>query len=243
VRARVSLVVELPFSSAVSDGPLCLALVARRQLARDFVVAPSTASLPARRSAALILEHAAREAARRAQQGDDHAMRAFVGEGVAQAFERLLADREPLVWRHAAAARGMLAPWNRATGAALQAALDPKLSPTEWRRAATSIAALMSVDPEQSKKLVKQWMSEDGPLARDPGGAGALVWGLARAAEAEPDAAAEILAKLVAGSAAGGTSPSPMERAPLAIAEAACDLAGDWGGSGPFEHSIGKIAQ
>ncbi|HEY1956660.1 MAG TPA: serine/threonine-protein kinase [Polyangiaceae bacterium] len=230
VRARVSLVVELPFSAAVGDGPLCLALVARRQLARDFVVGPSTASLPARRSAALILEHAAREAARRAQQGDEHAMRAFVGEGVAQAFERLLADREPLVWRRAAAARGMLAPWNRATGAALQASLDPKLSPTEWRRAATSIAALMSVDPEQSKKLVKLWMSDGGPLARDPGGAGAFVWGLARAAEAEPDAAAEILARLT-------------ERSPLGVAEAVRDLAADWGGAGPFEHSIGKIVQ
>ncbi len=230
VRARIALVIELPLGSGVAVGPLCLALVARRQLAREFVALPSMASLPARRSAALIFEHAAREAGRRAQQGDEHAMRAFVQDGAAQAFERLLADREPLVWRRAAAARGMLAPWNASMRAAVQGGIDPKLSPTEWRRAATSIAAMMSVDPDQSKRLVKQWMSDGGPLARDPGGASALVWGLARAAEAEPDGAAEILARLT-------------ERAPLAIAEAVCDSATDWGGAGPFEHSLGKIIQ
>ena len=229
VRARIALVAELPIGVPCADGPLCLALVARRQLARDFVVGPSTASLPARRSAALILERAAREAASRAQQGDDHAMRAFASEGVAQAFERLLADREPLVWRHAAAARGMLVPWNAAMRAAVQAGVDPKLSPTEWRRAATSITALLSVDPEQSGRLVKQWLGDGGPAARDPGGAAALVWGLGRAAEAEPDAAADLLAKLV-------------QRMPIAIAEAVADLAANWGATGPFEHSIGKIA-
>jgi hypothetical protein len=230
VRARIALLLELPLSLGVASGPLCLALVARRQLARDFVVGPSTESLPARRSAALIFEHAAREAARRALQGDEHPMRAFVAEGAAQAFERLLADREPLVWRHAAAARGMLAPWIAPMLAAVQSAVDPKLSPTEWRRAGTSIAALLSVDPDRAGRLVKQWMSDDGPLARDPGGASALVWGLARGAESEPEAAAEILARLT-------------ERMPVGIAEAVVDLGVAWGSSGPFEHSIGKILQ
>lgn len=228
VRARVALLADLPFSSGVEVGPLCLALVARRALARDFVVQPSTASLSARRTASLLLEHSAREAARRAQQGDAHALRAFGADGVAQAFARLLADREPLVWRHAAAARGMLAPWLEPMRAAIEAGVDPALSPTEWRRAATSIAAMLSVDVERADSLARRWTGEGGPLARDPGGASALVWGLARAAEAEPDAAAETLAR-VAG------------RMPLEIAEAVVDLAATYGMAGPFEGSIARV--
>ncbi len=229
VRARVALVTELPLSLAVADGPMCLAFVSRRQLARDFIVQPSTASLPARRSASRIFERAAREAATRAQQGDEHAIRAFSSEGVAQAFDRLLADREPLVWRHAAAARGLLVPWNASFQKQVREGLDPKLTPTEWRRAATSIAAMISVDPEGAQKLVKQWMA-DGPLAKDVGSAAAFVWGLTRAAEAEPDVAADLLAQLT-------------ERTPHIIAEAVIDVCTDLGTAGPFERSIAKIAQ
>jgi len=229
VRARVALVTELPLSLAVADGPMCLAFVSRRQLARDFIVQPSMASLPSRRSASRIFERAAREAATRAQQGDDHAMRAFSTDGVAQAFERLLADREPLVWRHAAAARGLLVPWNAQFQKTVREGLDPKLSPTEWRRAATSIAAMIAVDPEGAQKLVKQWMA-DGPLAKDVGSAAAFVWGLARAAEAEPDVAGDLMAQLT-------------ERTPHIIAEAAIDVCTDLGNAGPFERSIGKIVQ
>jgi hypothetical protein len=230
VRARIALVIELPLALGVADGPLCLAFVARRQLARELIVQPSTASLPARRSAARIFERAAREAARRAQQGDDHAMRAFSVEGVQQAFDRLLADREPLVWRHAAAARGMLMPWIKSMQKAVHDGIDPKLTPTEWRRAATSITALMSVEPEEAKKLVKQWMSDSGPLKKDPGGASALVWGLARAAESEPEAAAALLEQLA-------------DRMPLAIAEAAVDLGADFGTAGPFDEALGKVME
>ncbi len=230
VRARIALVTELPLSMGVADGPMCLAFVSRRQLAREMIVQPSTASLPARRSAARIFERAAREAAKRAQQGDEHAMRAFTADGVAQSFERLLADREPLVWRHAAAARGMLSPWILTMHNGVRDGLDPKLTPTEWRRAATSIASLISVEPEGGQRYVKQWMAEGGPLSKDPGGASALVWGLARAAESEPDIAADLLAQLA-------------DRAPLVIAEAACDLCADYGVVGPFEKSIAKIIQ
>jgi hypothetical protein len=228
VRARVALVTELPLSLAVADGPLCLAFVSRRQLARDFIVQPSTASLPSRRTAARIFERAAREAAKRAQQGDDHAMRAFGNDGVAQAFERLLADREPLVWRHAAVARGLLVPWNPQFQKAVREGLDPKLTPTEWRRAATSIAAMISVDPDGAQKLVKQWT--DGPLAKDVGSAAAFVWGLARAAEAEPAMAGDFLAQLT-------------ERTPHIIAEAVIDVCADLGNAGPFERSISLVVK
>src|SRR5262249_36101992 len=63
VRARITLVTELPLHHGISDGPLCLALVSRREHAREWVALASTRSLPARRLAAKILERAAREAA------------------------------------------------------------------------------------------------------------------------------------------------------------------------------------
>jgi len=228
VRARVALVTELPLSLGVPDGPMCLAFVSRRQVARDLIVQPSAGSLPSRRTAARIFERAAREAARRAQQGDEHAMRAFTTEGVAQAFDRLLADREPLVWRHAAAARGLLAPWISAMRKAIEQGVDPSLSPTEWRRAATSMVAMMSVDLSNAQKLVKQWMG--GVLGKDRGGIAALVWGLARAAEAEPEAASELLDDLA-------------HREPLIIAQAITDLGADYGAAGPFDRAIQVVTK
>src|SRR6185436_18910562 len=111
VRSRVSLVMELPISTAVSDGPLALALVTRREYAREWIVSPSTRSLPARRLAARVLQRAAREAARRAVQGDLYPLRVLLSDAIRPAWDRLLADRELLVWRHVAVARGLLLPW------------------------------------------------------------------------------------------------------------------------------------
>ena len=54
IRARVGLVAELPLSYAVRDGALALALVSRRELRREWIIQPSTKSLPraqARRAA------------------------------------------------------------------------------------------------------------------------------------------------------------------------------------------------
>ena len=192
MRARVSLVMELPISSDVPDTTLALALASRRDLAREWIGAPSTGSLPARRLAARLLERAAREAARRAAQGDDHSLRVFKGDTVEQAWERLLADRESLVWRHVAVARGLLAPWVPAFSKAISEALAPTLSPTEWRRAAASIAAYVAVAPERGLDLAGQALSS-GLLDWDPGAVAAFVWGLPRAAEAEPEAAMDLL--------------------------------------------------
>ena len=49
---------------------------------------------------------AAREAARRAAEGDDTGIRVFCTQPVREAWDRLLTDRETLVWRHVASARG-----------------------------------------------------------------------------------------------------------------------------------------
>jgi hypothetical protein len=191
MRARVALVTELPMGLGVADAPLALALASRRDLAREWIAQPSTGSLPSRRLAARLLERAAREASRRASYGDDHSLRVFKGDAIAAAWDRLLADRESLVWRHVAVARGLLAPWVPELARAVEQALAPSLSPTEWRRAAASIAAHASVAPENAIGLAKRAIA-NGLLELDPGVGSAFVWGLPRAAEAERDAAGEL---------------------------------------------------
>jgi len=190
--ARVSLVTELPLMHGVADGPLALALVSRREFAREWIVAPSTRSLPARRLAARLLERAAREAAKRASQGDAHALRVFRSDAIQAAFSRLLADRESLVWRHVAIARGLVAPWLPEPRRELEGSLSPELTPTEWRRGATSIAAYAAVRPEDAERLAVRVFKGE-LVSKDPGVAGAFVWGLPRVAEAEPDAASLLL--------------------------------------------------
>ncbi len=192
MRARVALVTELPIGLGVPDAPLALALASRRDLAREWIAEPSTGSLPSRRLAARLLERAAREASRRASYGDEHSMRAFRGDAVAGAWERLLYDRESLVWRHVAVARGLLVPWAPELGAAIEKALSPLLSPTEWRRAAASTAAYASVAPDAALAIARRAIAQ-GLLERDTGIASAFLWGLPRASETEPEAADELL--------------------------------------------------
>lgn len=190
VRARVALVAELPLSAGIADGPLALALVSRREYAREWISAPSTKSLPARRLAARLLERAAREAARRAALGDLHPLRVLSSDALKPAWDRLLYDRESLVWRHVAIARGLLLPWQEKDNALVEAAFGPDHTITEWRRAATSAVANLAVRPEDALRLLRSALRRQ-VLQRDPGASSAFVWGLARAAESEPDAARE----------------------------------------------------
>ena len=112
VVARISLLAELPHAEGVPAGPLALTIASRRELTRLYLRAPSMRSLPERRFAARLVERAAREAAHRAGQGDRAPARLFAeGGSLAEIAARLVADREPLVWRHAAIARGLVAPW------------------------------------------------------------------------------------------------------------------------------------
>ena len=217
VRARIALVTELPMGLGVADGPLALALASRRDLAREWIAVPSTGSLPARRLAARLLERAAREAARRAAYGDDHNVRIFHSDTVAPAWERLLGDRESLVWRHVAVARGLLAPWIPAFARAMEEGFAPSLSPTEWRRAATSVAANVAVAPEAALALALRALGQ-GVLERDPGAAAAFAWGLPRAAEAEGEAAQELLDRV-------------LDLAPPEIGEAIVELRSELGES------------
>ena len=149
VRARVALLFSAR-GGAVDAGPLAFAFASRRELAREWIAQPSTGSLPARRLAARMLERAAVAAARRASQGDDFAPRVFSTDQIAGAFARLLADREPLVWRHAAVARGILAGISAPHWKAIVDALHPRLTPTEWRRGAVSMVAAIATTPERA---------------------------------------------------------------------------------------------
>ncbi|AKF05266.1 protein kinase domain-containing protein [Sandaracinus amylolyticus] len=196
IRARVALALDMPIGSGIRADPLALALIARRDLAEDWLITPSTGSLPSRRLAARLLERAAREAARRAKAGDAGALAIFDRPSVQSATQRLLSDREPLVWRHVATARGLLAQAIPRFGVEIDDSLHASLTPTEWRRAAASLASTMAIDAERARRRCADLLQSD--LARrDPGLASAMILGLARAAEAEPDAAEELLNQLV----------------------------------------------
>ncbi|MDB4947275.1 MAG: serine/threonine protein kinase [Labilithrix sp.] len=218
MRARMSLVTELPIAHGIADGPLALALVSRRDYAREWIAAPSTRSLPARRLAAKLLERAAREAARRAQLGDTHALRVFVGDTVRVAYNRLLTDRESLVWRYVAVARGLCAAWVPELRNQIQESLREGLSPTEWRRAAASLAAYGAVKPDEAVKMTLALVKRGFFTWEDPASAAAFVWGIARTIEAEPEAAQKMLDAVLA-----AASPE--------VAEAVAELRYEYGAS------------
>lgn len=208
VRARVALALSLPASAGVPADALALALISRRELATSWLGMHSIGSLPERRIAGRLLERAAREAAERARRGDDEPARLFHGvvrregsagrpspETIEGAWRTLLADRETLVWRHVAAARGLLSLAVPELGAEITASLSTRLSPTEWRRGATSLVASIAVVPAQALPAALALLA--GPLLeRDPGIALAMLWGVPRAADAEPEAAGTLLEAL-----------------------------------------------
>src|SRR6185312_8311743 len=109
LRARLEVVLSAPLTAPGAIGELALGLLAQPSLAQSWIEAPASGSLPARRLAARILAHGAREAVRRLDGGDRGGVQVLVRPGVRAALGRLLADREALVWRFAGIARGMLA--------------------------------------------------------------------------------------------------------------------------------------
>jgi eukaryotic-like serine/threonine-protein kinase len=196
VRARVALALDLPLGLGARVDALALALISRRDLSREWLAGPATGALPGRRMAARLLERAAREAVRRASQGDDTGVRIFETPAVRTAWDALLADRESLVWRHVATARGLLAGSVPELGDALDRDVDPGLTPTEWRRAAASLAAHIAIEPEAAVDRCRRLLASE-VRRRDPGVAGAMALGLPRAVEAQPEAAEEILSAIV----------------------------------------------
>jgi hypothetical protein len=196
IRARVALAVELPLGIGTRADALALALISRRELSREWLTHPSTGSLPARRMSARLLERAAREAARRAQRGDDSGVRIFESRAVVAAMSALGADRESLVWRHVASAHGLLSAAIPAEWTEIERGLDPSLGVTEWRRSAAALAASIAVRGEASLRVCKALLSSP-IIGRDPGLFAALILGLPRAMESDPALVEPMLDHLV----------------------------------------------
>jgi len=197
LRARVALLFELPIGCSVNPDLLALAIVMRRETFERWIVRASTGPLAARRLAAKLLEHAAREALIRSQQADSFPRQLLLSPEVQPHMRRLLLDREPLVWRHAAVARGLLSAVDRVTREEVESSLDPALSPTEWRRAAVSLVTLVAQDPQIALPQCRRVL--EGEIGHnDPGIAAVMAQSLGRVLEAEPDAADSLLERLAA---------------------------------------------
>ena len=195
VEARVALALQLPLGGDPGVDALALALISHAELEQAWLTTPSTGSLAARRLSARLLERAACEVARKEREGNPVGARAMERPSVRAAWARLLVDRESLVWRHVATARGVLAGTLPAFAEEIERELSPRNGPGEWRRAATSLAARIGHDPTMAERCREVLASEI--CKRDPGVKMAMVYGLARAGEAEPEAAEALLERLV----------------------------------------------
>jgi eukaryotic-like serine/threonine-protein kinase len=196
IRARVALALDLPNGSAIGADSLALALLSRPDLEREWLAGPSTGSLPSRRLAARLIDRAAREALRRSSQRYDSVVSLVEQPSILATWARLIQDREPLVWRFVASARGLLARLVPRFEAEIVRDLDPALSPTEWRRAGASLAAMVALEPDAAVARCRQLLQSE-VFRNDPGIASAMILGLSRAAEAEPDAADALLVDLL----------------------------------------------
>jgi hypothetical protein len=192
VAARVALLVELPLAFELNDTNLAFAIASRKKLAERYIVEPSTRSLPERRLAARLLERAAVLAVKRARAGDRSSLRLVGPDGhLGAVWSRLLADREPLVWRHVALARGLTHPATTAGIKELAQQFSKSLTPTEWRRAAVMLGGFALVDGSVALDLTTRVL-EEGLFDRDSGAASGFIWSLARVAVQDPELAREL---------------------------------------------------
>ncbi len=196
IQARIRLAFELPVGAGTASDVLALTLISRKDMQREWLLDPSQGSLPARRFAARILERAARESLRKVALGDEGSLKVFQETEVRTVWKRLLDDRESLVWRHVAVARGLLSRVILEFDDEIESHLNPELTPTEWRRAAVSLTATIALDPVEGLSSCRDLL-ESEILEKDKGLAGTMVFGLSRAADTEPEAAESILDKIV----------------------------------------------
>jgi len=207
LRARLEVVLSAPLTAPGAIGELALGLLAQPSLAQSWIEIPATGSLPARRLAARILAHGAREAVRRLESGDRGSAQVLVRPGVRAALGRLLGDREALVWRFASIARGMLAHVDSELADDIDRELRMTATNTQLRRAAASAASALErggAATRWASLLVER-------AAKEPGVARGTILGLAGLAIAAPADADAIAEKLV-------------QRAPLEAAESLAEL-------------------
>ena len=187
VRARLEVVLAAPLSAPGGVGTLALALIARPELSDRWLIAPSSGSLPERRLAARLLAHAARDVLDRNGDGAE----LFGKPEIAAAHRRLLTDREALVWRFAAVARGLIAHERPESAAEIDHELQ--LGGDVVRRAATSAAAAL-----ERGGIANRWREVLLERSRrDPAVARAVLQGLAGLAAIEPASADALAAEMV----------------------------------------------
>lgn len=197
LKARVALCLDLPFGSEQNAAPLALALVTRSVTRPVWLEGPARGALFSRRLAAQLLEHAAREAVTRSELGDRQPLGLLLSSEIQSTWALLLADREPLVWRHAAVARGLLAAIHVPTRQDVEQALSLERTPTDWRRGLVSLTAAMILGDQEAHTSVHSVLS--GPLpARDPGLPTVVPFGLGWVLEREPARAENVLERLEA---------------------------------------------
>ncbi len=192
-QARVTLCMILAPGQCPDAAALALALLVRPASARRWLAEDAHRSLPQRRTAARLLERAAQGAVAKSSDasGDGWVRRLLGSEAFEVGFPRLLNDREPLVWHHAALARGFLAPHHEPFQQAILAGLSPEQTPTEWRRAGTSLVAWAGRAPDKLLPTLERLL-RSGLLRRHQGLGGVLTRGLGAAAEGSQEAAREI---------------------------------------------------
>jgi len=196
LHARVALAMEMPPTLCIRADSLALTLIAQTQLSRDWIEVPSTGSLPSRVLAARILERGAREALRRFNQGDRSAPSVFNRDAVKSAWSRLLADRESLVWRRLACARGLLAQTTASYLEEIETDLDTSGSISTWRRGATSlISAVKNASDPRLRKC--HGLLESDIVQKDIGVLASMVHGMKYLLDIEPEIAEELLVSLI----------------------------------------------
>ncbi len=208
LRARVEVVLSSPLHAQLPGASeLALGVLAQPSLAASWVEAPATGSLPARRLAARILAHGAREAVKRHDAGDRGGVSVLARSATRLALARLVRDREALVWRFACIARGMLAHVDSELADQIDRELRANASPTDLRRGAASAAAALERGGGANRwaELIVERTWREAAVAR-----GAIL-GLGGLAVAHPKEADTLATALV-------------ERSPLDGAEALAEL-------------------
>ncbi|MBL4636626.1 MAG: serine/threonine protein kinase [Kofleriaceae bacterium] len=167
VRSRISLCLQLPIGLVPEVDQLCLALLSCAQTRQTWLVQPSSGNLIERRLAARILERAAREALRRKMNSNTSGLRVLDFPDIRQCWTTLLMDREPLVWRHAAAAVGVLVDCRLRHRQLLETGLEPDASHGALRRSLCILSASIAVRGARSLLRCLEHLETVGQINRD----------------------------------------------------------------------------
>lgn len=194
-RSRISLCLQMPIGMVPEVDVLALSLISCPTTREEWFIRPSSGNLIERKMAARILEGAAREGYRQNSQGNSAGLRVLDSPEVRQCWNRLLLDREPLAWRHAAAATGLLVDCRPKFAKQLERGLKTPSNAGSWRRAMCSLAASIAVRGEASlSRCIDILESTGGDMEGVP--VHTMLYGISTAASFENELADNLLACL-----------------------------------------------